>query len=94
LDDIGLISFQPAGEFTRRGLSQKITPRYYGKPLTIEFQARENNQLQIGEVILTKIGAQLAPICGSKTVDGCEDYVVQRWAEKGLTLSCPYPKET
>ena len=40
-----------------------------------------DNQLQIGTVVLTKIGKELAPICGSKPVEGFYEYVKEQWKE-------------
>ena len=38
-----------------------------------------SDELNIGTVMLTKIGQELAPICGSKPVDGFMDYVMENW---------------
>lgn len=92
LDDIGLINFENLAGFKRTGLPKKITVHYYGSPMTVEFKNTENNELATGKVLLTEIGDQLAPICGSKPVGEFVDYVVKRWTEEGLVLASPYPK--
>jgi hypothetical protein len=92
LDDIGLISFQHLAGFRRMGFPRHITVFYYGEPINIEFQNDAKNELETGKVLLTQIGQQLAPICGSQPVAGFMDYVLQRWNEKGLALSSPYPR--
>lgn len=40
-----------------------------------------NNRLKTGQVLLTKIGQELAPICGSKPVEGFYEYVKEQWKE-------------
>jgi hypothetical protein len=65
---------------------------YYGIPLNLEFEKETENDLELGKVILTMTGRQLAPICGSKPVDSFQDYIIEKWAKKGLILSPPYPR--
>ena len=40
-----------------------------------------NNDLNIGLTLFTKVGQELALICGSKPVDGFYEYVKGRWKE-------------
>lgn len=91
LDDIGLLSFNHISGFKRLGFPKRITIFYYGTPLNLEFQAPENNGLEMGKVLLSKTGQQLSKICGSKPVDGFIDYVIEWWVKKGIVLSSPYP---
>jgi len=92
LDDIGLISFQHLTGFKRKGFPKRISVFYYDEPISIEFQNETGNELETGKVMLTQIGEQLAPICGSQPVTGFMDYVLQQWNEKGIWLSSPYPR--
>ena len=92
LDDIGLVSFNNIAGFTRIKLPKQITVFYYGTPLAIEFSNDDGNELELGRVLLTRIGQQLTKICGSKPVDGFHDYVIERWVKNGLVLSSPYPQ--
>ena len=55
--------------------------RYYGKPLVLEIPQDVDNVLNIGKVLLTKIGQELAPISGSKPVAGFYEYVKDRWKQ-------------
>ena len=94
LDDIGLVSFNSISGFNRLNFPKRVTFSYYGIPLNVEFNQETGNELEFGKVILTKTGQQLAPICGSKPVDGFLDYIIVRWTKKGLIFSSPYPRET
>jgi hypothetical protein len=93
LDDIGLLSFEKGlGNFNLTKFPKRIPVSYYGIPLAVEFKKETDNTLEVGKVTLTRTGQQLAPICGSKPVEGFLDYVVKKWVQKGLFLSSPYPK--
>ena len=91
LDDIGLLSFNPISGFKRLGFPKRISIFYYGTPLNLEFQTPENNELEMGKVMLSKTGQQLSKICGSKPVDDFIDYAIKWWVKKGIVLSSPYP---
>jgi hypothetical protein len=93
LDNIGLVTFNSFGTFKRTALPRRLRILYYGIPLNIEFPKEKDNDLQFGLIRLTAMGQQLALICGSKPVDGFQDYVIKRWLQDGLILSSPYPKQ-
>ncbi len=92
LDDIGLVSFDNIAGFKRTKVAKVAVMVYYGTVLTIEFQNEVDNDLEIGKVLLTKTGQQLADICGSTEVAGFQSYIIERLAAKGLLLSSPYPR--
>ena len=89
LESIGLVRFNSIGPlrysgiigFERRNLPQRLVVHYYGKPLVLEMPRNVNNTLEIGMTQLTKIGQELAPICGSKPVAGFYEYVKDRWKQ-------------
>lgn len=91
LDDIGLLSFEHLAGYRRIGLPKIIRVFYYGTPINIEFKNEKDNDLDIGNVLLSKTGDELAAICGSKPVSGFLDYIINHWLSKGLKLSSPYP---
>ena len=80
LDNIGLAQFNSITEYVHKNSHSKVRLSYQGEPLYLEIPTdRENNQISIGKVILTRIGEQLAQICGSQPVDGFYDYVKNHW---------------
>ena len=91
LDAIGLVKFEPLGGYKRTKFSREVVLFYYGMFFTVEFHNEQDNNLKIGTVLLTQVGQQLAPICGSKQVDGFDDYVIAKWRNEGLIISSPYP---
>lgn len=86
LDDLGLITFNNLTGFIRRGIGKYATVFYYGQPLAIEFP-QDENELQIGKVLLTRSGQELATVCGSVASDEYFKYVLDKWINQGYILS-------
>lgn len=79
LESIGLIQFNHLSGFRRLRLPKKFHVLYYGQPLLLEMPKDKDNDLAIGHVVFTKVGQELAPICGSKPIDGFVEYVKDIW---------------
>jgi hypothetical protein len=79
LESIGLIRFAELAGYVRTGLGQKGNVPYFGTSIWIEFEQAENNTLQVGKVLLTQAGQQLAPISAAGPVDGFVDYIRAQW---------------
>jgi hypothetical protein len=92
LDSIGLLSFESLAGYKRMGLPELVTILYYGTPIKVKFNNKENNSFKFGQVMLSQIGQQLAPISGSKPVPDFMDYVLSEWAKFGLVTFSDYPK--
>jgi Protein of unknown function (DUF2806) len=86
LDDIGLISFDNIAGYQRLKFPKTIRIFYYGKVFNIEFSQPVDNRLDVGRVLLSKAGQELAAICGSTPRAGFVDYVVGRWQQMGLQV--------
>jgi Protein of unknown function (DUF2806) len=84
LDTLGLIQFDNVAGFVRLELPKKATAFYYGRPVELTFPRDAQNRLDIGRMLLTHAGQELAPICGSTPVDGFFEYVHRRW--EGISL--------
>ena len=81
LESIGLVQFDNLAGFINQNLPKKFDVLYYDRALVLEMPQDAGNPLQIGKVLLTRIGQELAPICGSKPVDGFWEYVKDQWKE-------------
>jgi len=79
LESIGLIQFNKITEFTVLKLPKTITAFYYGKPTVLALQKDSDNEIMQGKVLLTRIGIELAPICGSKPDTDFEKYIHDKW---------------
>ncbi len=84
LDSIGLIQFNGLVGFKRTGLPKKVTLLYYDQQALLEFKKESDNEFNIGKVILTKIGHELAPICGSSPDKEFYEYICDKWKKEGL----------
>ncbi|CAG8866722.1 DUF2806 domain-containing protein [Pseudomonas fluorescens] len=88
LDAIGLISYESTSGYRRMGLSKHVGVFYYGRPTWLEFEADEND-LNVGSVLLTSIGSELFSLSGSRSNDEFYDYILNAWSEKNIILSSP-----
>ena len=79
LESIGLIQFEGLAGFRSLKLPKRFAVSYYDKSLSLEMTEDANNELDTGNVLLTKIGQELAPVCGSKPVEGFYEYVKEQW---------------
>lgn len=85
LDDIGLITFNHLSGYSLTDLKQEIKISYMGTILKLKFNKPENNTLQIGKVLPTKSGLELAQICNPTPVDGFFDYSIKNISSQGIT---------
>lgn len=79
LDSIGLIQFRTVSGLVRKNLPDVFQVFYCGRPLLLKMEDVPENKLEIGKVLLTKVGQELASICVSPGVDGFIDYVKEKW---------------
>ena len=81
LETIGLVQYESLTGFVKSSSTKRFVVLYYGKPLPLEMPGNANNTLQVGKILLTKIGQELAPICGSTPVDGFYEYIKDQWKQ-------------
>jgi hypothetical protein len=86
LESLGLIQFENLSGFRRTNLTKKDAAFYYGKPLELIFPQDAGNSLEVGKVLLTRAGQELAPVCGSKPVEGFFQFVYDRWVRQSLVF--------
>ncbi len=81
LENIGVVRYESLTGFAKDIAIKRFVVFYYGRPLSLEIPGAANNTLKVGKILLTKIGQELAPICGSTPVDGFYEYVRDQWRE-------------
>ncbi len=81
LESIGLIQFDNLARFQLIGFPKKFQIFYCGQPLHLEMPKDIGNELEVGHALLTRVGQELAPICGSVPVDGYMEYVKEKWGK-------------
>jgi hypothetical protein len=79
LDNIGLIQFSNISGFVLTNLPKEFTVSYCGEPLNLTMEKEEGNKLNIGKVLLSQVGIELARVCQAPSVDGFVDYVKEKW---------------
>jgi hypothetical protein len=79
LEDIGLIKFQTNGSFMRSDMPQQFTVFYYGVPTVLTMPEGSSRQLQLGKVLFTKAGLELAQISGAKPLKGFREFMHEAW---------------
>ncbi len=87
LENLGLIQFENIGGFNRLNLPKTYSVFFYGTPVDLSFPNESGNQLNLGHVLLSTAGQELAPICGSKPTEGFLDFVVACWEQQSLSPS-------
>ena len=87
LDSIGLINFNNIAGFVLKGQQGKrIAFSYYDRNFTMKVGDKSDGNIRLGKVMLTRVGQELAPICGSTPVSGFEPYLLRNWQEYSPTL--------
>jgi len=84
LRDIGLIRYESEGSFILSHREQSRTVFYHDIPVLIRFRSARSCKLDVGNVLLTKVGEQLAPLCGSQPNPEFFQFVVRSGERPGL----------
>jgi len=81
LESLGLVQFNSLSGFSRLGLPKQFNVFYYGRSVELSFPKDVDNELNLGNVLLTRAGQELAPICGSSVVNGFFEHVYDKWSD-------------
>ena len=87
LDNIGLISFEPMGGYKKPGFGKHTVIYYFGRQVILEFPKETGNNFQIGKVMLSQAGQELAVICGAKRNEEFFDYIIEKWQKAGIKVT-------
>ena len=82
LQTLGLVQFNHITGFARGPLSKKITVSYHGKSVELTLPNDADNSLELGQVLLTDAGQELARVCDSTPIEGFFDFVYDMWASQ------------
>ncbi|MDR3401111.1 MAG: DUF2806 domain-containing protein [Chthoniobacter sp.] len=89
LDSIGLINFGNISSFSASFVGNFIVMPYFGKSLVLN---TPESKLDVGHVILTPMGKELAPLTAAKEVDGFLGYMKAHWSS--MLDRAHHPEET
>lgn len=84
LETLGLLQFNHLSGFRRLRIPKVATVFYYGRPVTLTFPKDSDNDFELGKVLLSRAGQQLAPVCAPTPVEGFFEYVRERWVGQSL----------
>lgn len=84
LETLGLIKFNSIGGFSRLKLPKTFAVFYYGRSVELTLPQMIDNQLQMGHVLLTQAGQQLATVCGAEPIEGFFEHVRDKWVSQSL----------
>ncbi|MEY2536589.1 MAG: hypothetical protein QOG67_329 [Verrucomicrobiota bacterium] len=83
LESIGLVRFDPVSGFQITKLPQQFMVRYFDRPAFLHLPNQADNSLDVGKVMLTKVGQELAVISGRHPAKGFFDFVHEKWKTSG-----------
>lgn len=90
LDALGLIKFNSLQDFILQKMQQNIVLLHHGIPIYFKLPSADNNNFILGKVLLTKVGQQLAPICGAKPDIDFLKYIAEEYKKKGYEVKTPF----
>src|SRR5262249_31265527 len=82
LENLGLVVFSANQRFGEHDVPRTLRAAYYDRSLELSL-TNAGDTLELGMVLLSRAGEQLAGVCGSIPVDGFFDFVCDRWARLG-----------
>lgn len=85
LASMGLINEKAAG-FVSTGEFESLSMTYFGKDLKISIPGGENATFDMGKVLFTSIGEELADLCNPDPKSGFLNYLKSKWTEKGYEI--------
>jgi hypothetical protein len=91
LEKIGLITLEAAG-YVKRKFGKHTRLFYFGRPTKIQFQQEMNNQLDLGHVLLTEKGKELASVYKAAPNREFYEYVIEKWSRQGMITSSILPR--
>jgi hypothetical protein len=93
LDSIGLINFEQVSGYRILNFGETVNTSYFNTPIVLKFLNKKNdNEIEIGKVLLTKIGEELLNIVNPKQIPDFIDYIIKNWNSKGIATYSNYPK--
>ena len=81
LESIGLVNFNFTSGFEESKCPEFFSTSYCDQQLTLTMKVEPDNFLNVGMVLFTQVGRELASICEVMEVEGFFDYVKEKWSE-------------
>lgn len=88
LASIGLVRYQSLG-IHEDDLPRQPVLTYFDRQVKLNLPGETRNKLELGVVIFTRMGLELAPISGAQPLSVAYDYTVAKWRREGLSPEAP-----
>jgi hypothetical protein len=92
LQDIGIIMFSIHTTYNKQLLPKIINVSYQGLRFRMELPKQENNQMEVGKVLLSRVGSELVPLVGKNPISGFVEYVIAQFLTDGCIISSDWPR--
>jgi hypothetical protein len=89
LDSLGLVSFGGVGGYQRLSLPKRFAVLYGGQLVVVEMPQETENSMQLGNVLFTRAGHELARIVVAAPLPDFKEYVLKKWQELGYKIISP-----
>jgi hypothetical protein len=86
LESIGLLKLADSPVFVEDNFGRKGLVSYYDQKMALELPEKEPYRLNLGTLLLTESGFEIASVCGGRPVDGFVDYLKERWKKFGYKV--------
>lgn len=93
LDEIGLLSFQSFSGFAQQNVPTSLEAEYFGVRTVLELPNNDGYRFDVGKVLLSQVGRELAPISGAKAVPEFHQYVLNRWSKHNFKPHSRWPNK-
>ena len=91
LERMGLLTLEAAG-YVKKKFGKHTRLFYFGRPTKIQFQQEMDNRLDLGHVLLTEKGKELAAVYKAAPNQEFYEYVIEKWSEQGMITSSILPR--
>jgi hypothetical protein len=87
LDAIGLISFESGiTRYQREHFPETTIAAYKNDLYLLKFTKEKDNNIDVGQVLFTGIGEELASICTPEIVTGFDEYIIDHWKKQSIEV--------
>ncbi len=89
LSSLGLVTFEPLAGYVKHqeGTGSTYESEYQGTRYALKVTDGADNRIQVGLVLLTQQGHELAGICSKERIEGFEEYIINKFKADGLLVT-------
>ena len=92
LQDIGLIYFDVLQIYHKQHVPKNTIASYHNIDFGIELPKPLDNNVEVGHVLLSKVGSELVPLAGNNPLDGFLEYTIRQFLNDGCIVFSKWPR--